>query len=127
MGFLFSGSMIFPFMRTQRTKLVTRFAKETRFDVPPAAPVPFRGTRETELEQLKNRLLREALNATTEARFYAPLRRAANEAAALAWMTPYPLLVLPVLFDETAARAWRQFEVAQGVRNRSRRLLSVVG
>ena len=126
MGFVLSGPVNFPFMKTKRTKLLTRFEPETRFDVPPSAPVPFRGTRETELEQLKNRLLRDALNATTHAQFYAPLRRAANEAAAVAWMTPFPLLVLPVLFEEVAARAWRQFELAEGIRARSRRILSVV-
>ena len=30
----------------------------------------------------------------------APLRRAANDAAALAWATVFPLLVFPVLFEE---------------------------
>ena len=30
----------------------------------------------------------------------APLRRAANDAAALAWTTVFPLLVFPVLFEE---------------------------
>jgi hypothetical protein len=125
-GFVLSGPVKFPFMKTKRTKLLTRFEPETRFDVPPSAPVPFRGTRETELEQLKNRLLRDALNATTHAQFYAPLRRAANEAAAVAWMTPFPLLFLPALFEEVAARALRQFELAEGIRARSRRILSVV-
>ena len=104
--------------------LPTRFEPETRFDVPPASPVPFRGTRETELEQLKNRLLRQALESTAEAQFYAPLRRAANEAAAMAWMTPFPLLFLPALFEEKMAAARRQFDRAQAVRVRSRRILA---
>ena len=89
----------------------------------PVPTVPFRGTRETELEQFKNRLLRVALNEAAEADFYAPLRRAANEAAAAVWMTPFPLLFLPVLFDEKVAAARRQFERAQSVRVRSRRIL----
>src|ERR1051325_2488150 len=33
------------------------------------------------------------------------LRRAADDAASLAWMTPFPLLVLPELFFEKAAEA----------------------
>jgi hypothetical protein len=113
-------------MRTKKTTLLTRFEPETRFDVPPVAPVPFRGTRETELEQFKNRLLREALESTVEAQFYAPLRRAANEAAAAAWMTPFPMLFLPALFEERVAAAWRQFERARSVRNRSRRILAAI-
>jgi hypothetical protein len=114
------------FMRMRRTKLLTRFDPETRFDVAPVPAVPFRGTRETELEQFKNRLLRAALNEATDADFYAPVRRAANEAAAIVWMTPFPLLFLPVLFDEKVAAARRQFERAQSVRARSRRILSEV-
>ena len=109
-------------MKTKRTKLLTRFEPETRFDVSPVPVVPFRGARETELEQLKNRLLRQALEAAADAEFYAPLRRAANEAAAVAWMTPFPLLVLPALFEEKMALARRQFERAQNVRTRSRRI-----
>ena len=122
MGFVLSGPPI-QFMKTTRTKLLTRFEPETRFDVAPVPPVPFRGARETELEQLKNQLLRDALDAAGDADFYSPLRRAANEAAAIAWMTPFPLLFLPGLFDEKAALARRQLTRAQNVRTRSRRLL----
>jgi hypothetical protein len=113
-------------MKTKRTRLLTRFDPETRFDVAPTPAVPFRGARESELEQLKNRLLRDALNAAADTEFYAPLRRAANEAAAIAWMTPFPLLFLPTLFDEKAALARRQFERAQNVRTRSHRILEVI-
>ncbi len=113
-------------MKTKAKKLLTRFEPDTHFDVVPAAPVPFRGSRETELEQFKNRLLRAALNDAPNAEFYAPLRRAANEAAATAWMTPFPLLFFPVLFEEKATDAWRQFKRAQSVRVRSRRILTVV-
>jgi len=113
-------------MKTKRTKLLTRFGPETRFDVAPVHAVPFRGARETELEQLKNRLLRQALDAAADAEFYAPLRRAANDAAAVAWMTPFPLLFLPELFGEKMAVARRQFERAQNVRTRSQRILEEV-
>ena len=63
-------------MKTKAKKLPTRFDPETRFDVAPVAAVPFRGARETDLEQFKNRLLRVALNEAKNAEFYAPLRRA---------------------------------------------------
>ena len=113
-------------MKTKRTTLLTRFEPETRFDVAPVFPVPFRGTRETELEQFKNRLLRAALNEAENADLYAPLRRAATEAAGMAWLTPFPLLFLPALFEEKALAARRQFERAQSVRARSRRILAEV-
>ena len=111
-------------MKTNRTTLLTRFEPETRFDVVPVAAVPFRGPAETALEEFKARLLREALHATTEAELYAPLRRAANEAATAAWMTPFPLLFLPALFEEKFAAARRQWRLAQSVRVRSRRILA---
>ena len=113
-------------MKTKRTTLQTRFDPDTHFDVYPIAAVPFRGTRETELEQFKNRLLRAALNEAMEEEFYAPLRRAANEAAALAWTTPFPLLFLPTLFDEKVVAARHQFERARNVRARSRKILAEV-
>lgn len=113
-------------MKTKRTTLPTRLDRDIRFDEAPVAAVPFRGTQETELEHFKNRLLRQALDATAEAQFYAPLRRAASEAAAAAWMTPFPMLFLPALFEEKMLAARRQFERAQGIRVRSRRLLAEV-
>lgn len=113
-------------MKTNRQKLLTRFERETRFDVAAVPAVPFRGARETELEQLKNRLLRAALHEATDAESYAPLRRAATEAAAVAWMTPFPLLFLPALFEEKALAARRQVARAQSIRVRSRRILALV-
>lgn len=110
-------------MKNKPRKLPTRFEPETRFDVPTNSAVPFRGTGETELEQLKNRLLRAALNEATDAESYAPLRRAANDAAGVAWLTPFPLLFLPVIFEEKVAAALKQLERAQSVRRRSRKLL----
>ena len=59
----------------------------------------------TELERLKNRLLRELLASAPTPDLYAPLRRASNEAAALAWGTSFPLLVLPELLREKAEEA----------------------
>lgn len=110
-------------MKTKKTMLLTRFEPDDRFDVAPVAVAPFRGTQEAELEQFKFRLLRLALDTTPEAGLHMPLRRAANEAAGVAWLTPFPLLVLPVLFEERIDVARRQFERAQTVRAKSRRLL----
>ena len=78
-----------------------------RFTNVPVPVVPFRETLETEFDLLKNRLLRESLESRPEPKFNAPLRRAANEAASLAWLTPFPLLFFPALFEEKAENAAR--------------------
>ena len=91
-------------------KLRADFSPETRFEVRPVPPAPFRATQETEFERLKNRLLTEKLLATAQPALNAPIRRAANEAAALAWVTFYPLLVFPTLFEEKIRTAVRQVE-----------------
>ena len=80
-------------------RVPTRFGPETRL-VKPVPPAPFRATQETELERLKNRLLVELLNDLNVPEMNVLVRRAANEAAALAWVTPYPLLAFPELFEK---------------------------
>ena len=114
------------FMKKTVKRLPTWFEPETRFDVAPVAAVPFRGPGEIALEQLKNRLLRAALQETADVEFSVPLRRVANEAAGIAWLTPFPLLFLPAIFEEKVAQAKRQFARAQTVRVRSRRILTDV-
>ena len=114
-------------MRQQYGQIITRFEAETQFEVGAIAPVPFRGALETELEQLKERLLGPLLNASTDPAQGAPLRRAANEAAGLAWFTPFPLLVFPTLLEEKAASARRQHERQQDIRRRSRGMLDEAG
>jgi hypothetical protein len=52
------------------------------------------------LPQLKVRLLRGLLAAAMPQAIVQRLRQAANAAEAVAWETPYPLLVFPCLFDE---------------------------
>src|SRR5579884_4081534 len=93
----------------------TRFGPDVRFEVPTA---PFRATETTALEELKKRLLRELLGQTNEPGQNILLRRAANDAAALAWLTQYPLLVFPALLEEKARAALLQYERQQGVRQR---------
>jgi hypothetical protein len=111
-------------MNANYRRLRTRFAPETRFEVKPVPPAPFRAFQETGLERLKNRLLREFLYETVPA-VNGYVRRAANEAAALAWATPYPLLMFPALFEEKAGAALLQAERQESVRRRSLDLLSV--
>jgi len=101
-----------------------RFGPETRFEIGPIAPVPFRGTVENDLEQLKARLLRQLLAPVAEPALNTALRRAANEAASLAWSTPFPLLVFPTLLEEKAVAAKRQRERQREIRQRSQGLMA---
>src|SRR6516162_7912552 len=91
-------------MNKDKTLVPTEFGPETRFELRPKTPALFRAVQESEFEQLKNKLLaQQLLEATPE--LNTPLRRAANDAAALAWATVFPLLVFPVLCEEKIAAA----------------------
>ena len=109
-------------MNAKYQRVTTRFAPETRFEVTPVPAVPFRGTVETELDRLKDGLLLRLLNETPVSELNAILRRAANEAAALAWLTPFPLLFFPALFEEKAQTARKQVAKQARVRQSSRAL-----
>lgn len=110
-------------MKNEKYKLPARFAAVTRFEIRPNPTVPFRGTEETELDRLKSRLLKELLNDAVEPALNASFRRAANDAASLAWLTPCPLLFFPALLEEKAQAAKRQQTKQKQVRRRSPRLL----
>jgi hypothetical protein len=92
-------------MNTTYRRLRTRFAPATSFEVKPLPTATVRVVHEARFEALKHRLLLTRLDELSDARVNARLRRAANEAAALAWLTPYPTLVYPVLFEEKARAA----------------------
>lgn len=94
------------------------------FEPLPAPRPDFPWTVETELERLKNRLLRAALAAVNTPGMVPGLRRAANEAAALAWLEPYPLLTFPCLFQELALAAQRRAHKQMFVRARSEALIA---
>jgi hypothetical protein len=113
-------------MKTRNNAVPTEFGPNTRF-APPivAAPVPFRGAVENELERLKERLLAKELARTTNLDANVLLRRAANEALALVWLTPYPLLLLPTLFEEKARIARRHVGRQALIRERSSELLAL--
>jgi len=113
-------------MKTNYRRVPTKFGPETRFEVKPVPPAPFRATQETELERLKNRLLVDILNEFDGPDANPYVRRAANEAAALAWVTPYPLLTFPGLFEEKLATALRYAERQTRVFERSAELVLAV-
>src|SRR5580692_5447031 len=113
--------------RCNKTQFKTRFRPETRFEIGPIAPVPFRGALENDLDALKARLLREELARASEPALNPLLRRAANEAASLAWFTPFPLLVFPLLLEEKAEAARQQQARQKQIRRRSRGAVADLG
>jgi hypothetical protein len=110
-------------MSTTKYRVPIWFSDEDRFEANLPA-VPRRGRVEEELDNLKSRLLRDILAETSNPVLGEALRRAVNEAATLAWMTPFPLLVLPALAEEKARSARLQIQRQQVIRERSRTLLT---
>ncbi len=110
-------------MNQHYKRVLAEFGPDTRFELQPEPAAPFRAVQESRFEQLKKELLAEQFRQAYGAGSGIQVRRAANEAAALAWVTPYPLLVFPTLFEEKVAEA-RAFAVHQAkVWQRSRELL----
>ena len=109
-------------MKTNRIQ--TRFRTERRFEVDSVPVAPFRATQESELERLKSRLLRRQLDNAPTTELYAPLRRAANDAAALAWATSFPLLFFPALLEEKVREARHRIEKQNRIRARTRVLFA---
>jgi len=112
-------------MKANYRRVPTRFGPETSFELKPVPAAPFRVVQENRFERLKNVLLDERLEELLDPTFNSYLRNAANEAAALAWVTPYPLLVFPALFEEKADSAVKLAEKQEEVLERSRELLAV--
>jgi len=74
----------------------------------------------------RERLLQELLAQTSEEFPLNPAyRRAANDAVSLAWVTPFPLLFLPVLLEEKAMEARRRMERQRTLLKRTAKWKSV--
>jgi hypothetical protein len=111
-------------MNEKYRRVEARFGPEARFEVKPAPPAPYRAVHEDRFERLKAELLAARLETVWEPEVASRLRRAANDAAALAWVSPYPLLVLPGLFEEKADAALVEARRQECVLQRSRELLT---
>jgi hypothetical protein len=98
-------------------RVPTRFDPDIRFVLTPRFPPRTHDPIQTTFEDLKTRLLQPVLNHTLNPDLRRQLRLAANEAAAVAWTTPFPLLFLPALLEEKTAEvhrhALRQVEVEE--------------
>jgi hypothetical protein len=113
-------------MKTRNNTVPTEFGPNTRFAPAIIATTPaYRSAVETELDRLKDRLLATELARTTNFETNVLLRRAANDAVALVWLTPYPLLLLPTLFAEKALAARRAAGRQALIRERSSELLAL--
>jgi hypothetical protein len=111
-------------MNAGRKKLAIEFAEESRFDARIPA-VPARGELAKALERAKHRLLLNLLRETPNTRMQDELCHAATEASTIAWMTPYPLLVFPVLLEEKAREARFKFHRQEQIRERTETLYAM--
>ena len=91
---------------------------EPCFEPNPLLLTSCRGALEAQLEQLKDRLLEPILNSIENAALVQDLRWVANEAAALAWFTGCPILVLPTLLEEKVRSALLWWERQENIRHR---------
>jgi hypothetical protein len=80
---------------------------------------PIRGHLEAELEQLKARLLCPAMQNITNTELIQKLAWAAHEAAALAWFSVCPILVLPILVEEKLQEALKHWQKQEQLRRRN--------
>ena len=78
---------------------------------------PVRGQLEAQLEQLKEKLVRPIVETITNTDLIREIAWAANEAAALAWYTVCPILILPALLDEKVRAAFKKWEKQQRLQN----------
>jgi hypothetical protein len=81
---------------------------------------------DAEFATLQEKLLENAFNHTETLSLYGAIRQAANEAAGLAWMTEFPLLVYPTLFDEKTLAFRKREHRQQQIMARSHALVEEV-
>ncbi len=79
---------------------------------------------QAEFQRLRMQLLLQRQAQMASRALDARLLSAATEAAALAWVTSYPLLVFPLLFDEKADQALAHARRQEEIRQRSHELLA---
>jgi hypothetical protein len=92
-------------MKANKNRVSLEFAPETKFEM---SVVPFRASLENDFDGLKSRLIARQLDELKRPDLNPTVRRAANEAAELARITFYPLLVFPALFEEKVTAALRR-------------------
>src|SRR5438552_2999212 len=99
--------------------IAPEFEPATRLDLNPGSADRLQARGMDALEALKQRLVQEAASASSDPAGLSYLWRAAEEAASMAWTTPFPLLVLPELFAEKAEEACLRSQCQRDIRQRS--------
>ncbi len=112
-------------MNKATRKLAVRFEEAAEFAVPAKVQPDFGWKSVRELAVLKEKLLRQQLEAASDVRLYSALRHAAEEAASLAWTTPFPLLFLPALMEEKQREVLAHAQRQQDIRVRSQSLYAM--
>ena len=100
-------------------KLNTFFEPAEVFEAPLLQGEPLKES----FAELQDSLVAETLVGTETLSLHGQVKQAANEAAGLAWTTPFPLLVFPTLFIEKVERARKQDERARRIKAKSADLL----
>ena len=85
---------------------------------PDVAAVSFR--------KLRRVLTQDRLRSVERLDHAAQVKQAATEASSLSWLTGYPLLVFPVLFEECATTALYRARRQDQIHQRSRELLASI-
>lgn len=110
-------------MTNRYYRLPAQFGPPVEFELKPAPGVVSREREKLQFQRLQDRLLQEAGAGTQHTAVQRNLKRAAIEAAAIAWTTPFPLLVWPTLFLERAEAIRFQTERQEEILKRSEVLL----
>lgn len=80
---------------------------------------------EHEIDALKDRLIQNLLRQSTDPRFHPAIKQAVKDAATLAWLTPVPLLVMPVLAEEKVREGTAQVERQYQIREQTQGIMGL--
>ncbi len=103
-----------------------QFGPNVEFEVTPVPQAQARSALAARFGKLQDLLLQQLLQEAQDSPLRSHLTQAANEAAALAWTTPYPLLVLPGLLEEKAQEARFRAERQHRIQVTSQEILETV-
>ncbi len=100
----------------------TQFGPDIEFELTPIPHAQARNAMSLRFQELQRRLVQQILQGTGNPTLRNHLQQAANEAAALAWTTAYPLLVMPTLLEEKAHAARYRTERQNRIEMRSQEI-----
>jgi hypothetical protein len=96
-----------------------RFSAPTRFTVEQIHAGEVRARTRIEFAKLQRRLVQSRLVSTRKLAHRQEVERVAIEAAAVAWTTPFPLLLMPELFEEKVQLAEQRADLQADIQERS--------